>query len=68
MNDDMYIRFDDTGITVSSSRTEFDKKPVRLMEIDDPVRVGSRITISNFYNIKLMAFVLVLSCVPLMFL
>ena len=67
MNNDMYIRFDDTGITVSSSRVEFAKKPVNLVEIDDPVRIGSRITISNFYNMKLMAVVLVLSCFPLIF-
>ena len=65
MNDDMYIRFDDTGITVSSSRTEFDKKPVRLMEMDD-VNVCRGITINSFYNIRTVIFLLFLGCAPLL--
>jgi hypothetical protein len=66
MNDDMYIRFDDTGISVSSSRAEFDKTPMRLMELDD-VSIGRGITVNSFYNLKFIAFVMILASVPLVY-
>lgn len=66
MNDDMYIRFDDTGITVSFSRSEFDKKPVRLMEMDD-VNVCRGITMSSLYNFRFITVVMLLACVPFVF-
>ena len=65
MNNDMYIRFDDTGVTVSHSKGEFCKKPVTLMETDD-VNVGRGITINSFYNIKTVIFLLFLGCAPLL--
>ena len=64
MNDEMFIRLDSTGITVTFSRAEFHKKPVRLMEIE-PVRSGSRITMDCFYNFKFIALVMTLACAPL---
>ncbi len=64
MNDEMYIRLDDTGITVSSSRSEFDKKPVRLMETES-VKTGGRITMDCFYNFKFIILVMLLACTPL---
>jgi hypothetical protein len=60
----MYIRLDDTGITVSSSRTEFGKKPVVLMDTDD-VNVGRGITMGSFYNFKFVTVVMLLACTPL---
>lgn len=66
MNDEMYIRLDDTGITVSSSRSEFDKKPVRLMETE-PVIIRSRITMDSFYNFKFITLVMLLASVPFAF-
>jgi hypothetical protein len=62
----MYIRIDDTGITVSSSRTEFDKKPVSLMELDD-VNIGRGITVSSLYNFRFILIVMLLASVPLVY-
>jgi hypothetical protein len=66
MNDEMYIRLDNTGITVTSSRAEFDKKPVRLMETE-PVIIGSRITMDSFYNFKFITLVMLLASAPFAF-
>ncbi len=66
MNDEMYIRLDSTGITVTSSRAEFDKKPVRLMEIE-PVILGSRITMDSFYNFKFITLAMLLASAPFAF-
>jgi len=61
----MYIRLDDTGVTVAQSELEFYKKPVQLV---DPitVQVGSRITINSFYNLKTVVFLILLGCAPLL--
>ena len=64
MNSEMYIRFDDTGITVSSSRAEFDKTPMHLMELDD-VSAGRGITMDSFYSFKFIALVMMLASAPL---
>ena len=64
MNNEMYIRLDSTGVTVTSSRAEFEKKPVRLVETESMV-VGSRITMDCFYNFKFVALVMLLACSPL---
>ncbi len=65
MNNHMYIRLDDTGVTVSHSKREFCKKPVHIV---DPitVRVGSRISIDSFYNLKTVALLILLGCAPLL--
>ena len=63
MNNHMYIRLDDTGVTVSQSKSEFCKKPVHIV---DPitVHIGSRISINSFYNLKTVVFLLLLGCAP----
>jgi hypothetical protein len=59
----MYIRLDDTGVSVSFSEHEFKKTPVIIIDGGEPI-INSRINISNFANIKVIALLTLLAIAP----
>ena len=64
MNNHMYIRFDDSGVSVSFSKHEFNKQPVTIIDGVEPV-IGSQITINSFANLKVVALLMILAVSPL---